>query len=436
MNLVESCLKKIISSWFFSEPLLFSTVTTHSLVPNENLSVPMRTGKLKIEYSTKILSDFDERKIEFYLKIEVFRILLFHPYERLPLNPSFGVLSVASDVCIYQTFFCKKTPFGFVSENECPLSGVLYLKSQAKRFLELKYPLGKKWENSEELDFFKRNLQIDNHFGNLRIVDDLTFEKWYGKILFLVSETSILGENAGKSQNSKNILSNAELSELWEENEDAKNDIKDKIQSADDDSFGSEFGENAKRKLEESSDFSFDYRRALTQFRMSIVNASRSLTRMKPSRRYGFKAMGSRYNRKANILIAVDVSGSISDESFNHFTHAIKNFFFLGIIEKIDLIFFDVNLKISKPISFRKKIELNQINGRGGTNFQVPIDFFCENKNNYSGLIIFTDGKGDVPIIRGQKNNILWILDSKKAWNESKNWIKTLNGCKSTYLPF
>lgn len=436
MTNLESKLKKIISSWFLKEPLLFATQSTHSLIQNPSLSVPMRTGKKRIEYSPKILSDCSLEKIEFYLKTEIYRILLKHPYERLPQSVNYGILTIASDVCIYQTFYCKKTPFGFVSNEECDLSGILYLKSQAAKFKDLKYPLGKKWENTEELKFFQRNLQIYLHNGNLKIEDDLSFEQWYRKILFLVKETSILGENAGFSQEAQSILNLKENSELWEENEDAQEEIENQIKNAENNFLWGEVGENAQRKLKESSYFSFDYRKALNQFRCSIINSSRILTRMKPSRRYGFNAMGSRYVRKANILIAVDVSGSISDESFEHFTHAIKNFFFLGIIEKIDLIFFDVNLKNTKPISFRKKINLNQINGRGGTNFQPAIDFFSEHKNDYSGLIIFTDGKGSIPVLTNSKNNILWILDSRIDWEESKNWINALKGCKSTYLPF
>lgn len=88
-----------------------------------------------------------------------------------------------------------------------------------------------------------------------------------------------------------------------------------------------------------------DYRRILSQFRTNILSADRTLTRMRPNRRFGFKAMGCRYERKANILVAIDVSGSISDESFSNFLHAINNFFIFGI-EKLDLIFLILILKI------------------------------------------------------------------------------------------
>ena len=212
--------------------------------------------------------------------------------------------------------------------------------------------------------------------------------------------------------------------------------IKNEIEKAHNEQGWGGLGGELVRAIEDNCDFSFDYRRALTQFRQSIVSPLRSLTRMRPSRRYGFQAMGSRYERKANILIAVDVSGSITDESFEHFYHAINNFFFLGLIEKIDLIFFDVNLKNTKPISFRKKINLENIKGRGGTNFQPAIDFYEENKNNYSGMIIFTDGQGNIPKINVNKTNILWILEGRIAYEQSYKWINQLSGCKATYLPF
>ncbi|MBQ1710679.1 MAG: hypothetical protein II032_06145, partial [Treponema sp.] len=246
--------------------------------------------------------------------------------------------------------------------------------------------------------------------------------------------SSIAGENAGLGQIESAFSSDA--ADLWEENQEAVEEIKQNIQKAEIDQGWGGLGGNLQRELSDSCDFSFDYRRSLTKFRQNIVSANRKLTRMRPSRRYGFKAMGSRYERKANILIAIDVSGSITDQSFEHFSHAIKNFFFLGIIEKIDLIFFDVNLKNTKPITFRTKINLEEIKGRGGTNFQPPIDFYAENSSDYSGMIIFTDGEGAIPQMPRSCKNILWILDSRLAYEKASNWIKTLPGNKSTFLPF
>ena len=431
----EKRLNDIIKKWFITEPLLFSVVTNHHFVNNESLSVPLRTGHHCIEFSEVITNQLSENELTDFLKTEAYRILLKHPYARQPHNANPTALQLASDVIISKYF----TP-----QSGIETAGIVYLKSQAWRFSTLDYPLGKKWAETEELKFFQRNLQVDRGTGLLKTVDDLTFEQWYKKLVFLIRETSAGGgEASGEGALSDYDLSAVtESSELWQEDENAQNEINEKIKKAEIAEGWGETGGNLQRELSDNVDFSFDYRRALTKFRQNIVSASRHLTRMKPSRRYGFAAMGSRYERKADILIAVDVSGSITDESFNRFYHAINNFFYLKIIENIDLIFFDVNLKNTSPVKFSKNFNLKEITGRGGTNFQPPIDFYMENKNRYSGMIIFTDGEGEVPKIgisgsgRGSgSGSILWILDSRLAYEKSRWWIESLCCSFATFLP-
>ena len=426
----ENRLKTIIKNWFISEPLLFSIITTHHLVMNDGLTVAMRTGRMCIEFSNLLCSELSDTELTDFLKIETYRILLKHPYARQPYKANPTALQLASDVVIAKFFV---PPSGIES------AGIVYLKSQAWRFSTLDYPLGKRWSDTDELKFFQRNLQIDRNTGLLKTVDDLTFEQWYKWFLFLIRETSAGGgEASGAGALSDYDLSAiTESAELWQEDESAQNQIDDKIKKAEIENGWGETGGNLVRTLQEQTDFSFDYRRALTKFRANIVSVNRRLTRMKPSRRYGFSAMGSRYERKADILIAVDVSGSITDESFTRFYHAIKNFFFLKIIENIDLIFFDVNLKNTSPIKFSKNLKLAEIQGRGGTNFQPPIDYFLENRSRYSGMIIFTDGEGEVPKMTGGSGNasILWILDSRLAYEKSRWWIESLPGNFGTFLP-
>jgi len=392
----EKRLSAIIKNWFITEPLLFSVVTTHHLVLNDELSVPMRTGRQCIEFSGLLTGELSDAQLTDYLKIEAYRILLKHPYARQPYKANPTALQLASDVIISKYF---TPPSGIET------AGVVYLKS----------------------------------IGLMRYNEDLTFEQWYKKLLKIIRERSAGGgEASGAGALSDYDLSAVtESAELWQEDENAQKQIDDKIKKADIENGWGETGGNLVRTLQEQADFSFDYRRALTRFRANIVSVNRRLTRMKPSRRYGFAAMGSRYERKADILIAVDVSGSITDESFARFYKAIKNFFFLKIIENIDLIFFDVNLKNTKPVKFTKNLNLSEITGRGGTNFQPPIDYFIENHSRYSGMIIFTDGEGDVPKVSGAIGNssILWILDSRLAYEKSRWWIDKLQGSSATYLP-
>ncbi len=434
---IEEKIKKISKSWFYSNPFLFSVFCTHSLIQNDSLTIPFRTGKLRIEYSPLLTQKLSERQLEDYLKIEVYRILLGHPYSRQFYNSKKQILLLASDVTINQ-FYKTNISSEFINNDNTDvcLAGVDYLKNQAVRFGMLTHPLGIKWENSDELKFFQRNLQINKTTGALETLDDLTYEQWYKKLYFLISETAIAGsENAGSADQEKLNLAMEEASELWEENQEAQDLVKEQIQkSTNIDEENQEEG-NLERYVQNVQDISFDYRRALSKFRQNIISSKRSLTRMKPSRRYGFKVMGSRYERKANLLIAVDVSGSISDVSFNNFCKAIKNIFFLKIIDKIEVLFFDVNLKNTTPIAFDKKIDINKIKGRGGTNFQPPVDYFIQNSSFYSGMIIFTDGEGNIPNVTGIKKDILWILNSRKNFIKNSDWIKQLQNSSVTYLP-
>lgn len=355
----------------------------------------MRSGKRSIEYSPSILGGASEAEISTLLKHEVIRILLGHPYKRRPYNAKPGILTLASEATRAQL--------------EHP--GINFITSEPE---------------NPALQFLSQKL------GPHATFNQMTFEQWYKYIYDLV-KSSKGGQSAGSGID-ENLDNFSETSELWDEDEEALKDIQNHIESAEcDEGFGS-MGESLSRELKKSADFSFDYRRALSKFRQNIVSANRKLTRMRPSRRYGFKAMGSRYERKANVLIAVDVSGSITDESFDHFIHAIKNFFFLGIIEKIDLIFFDVNLKFTKPVNYKKKINLNEVKGRGGTNFQIPADFYNEHKSDYSGMIIFTDGEGQPPVVDG--GNILWILDSRLHYENCRQWITKHCKNQATFLPF
>lgn len=416
-------IEKIINEWFYSEPMLFLAACSHSLVENSQISVPMRSGKKRIEFNPVFFEKSSDSELSEYLKVEIYRILLEHPYKRQPFNANKNILLIASDVTI--NHFCKLN---------VTLSGVEYLKTFARRFKELQNPLGEDWAGTEEEKFFMRNLNIDHKTGRFYSVDNLSFEDWYKRILFLIKHISCGGENAGTSVLQKNAEFKSDAADLWEENEEISEEIQKNIQKIEVEGLWGEAGGGLKREILSGADFSMDYRRALSCFRQNIVSSKRLLTRMKPSRRFGFKAMGSRYERKANVLIALDVSGSITDESFSNFLKAINNIFFLGIIEKIDVIFFDTNLKFSKPVSIKKKIELKEIKGRGGTNFQIPVDFFYSN-SEYNGLIIFTDGQGEPPVMRSGKN-VLWILTSRLDYEKSKNWIQELPGNKATYMPF
>ena len=57
---MEELLSHIVEEWFLTEPLMFSAWCTHELVENTKMSVPMRTGKMRIEYNPDILEKWPD----------------------------------------------------------------------------------------------------------------------------------------------------------------------------------------------------------------------------------------------------------------------------------------------------------------------------------------------------------------------------------------
>lgn len=169
-----------------------------------------------------------------------------------------------------------------------------------------------------------------------------------------------------------------------------------------------------------------DYRKTLSGFRASILSSKRHLTRMRPNRRSGFDNMGSIRRFDTNLLIAVDVSGSISDEVLSHFYSVIRKIFKYGI-EHLDVVQFDCNL--SEVQSLEKAQRRIEVVGRGGTSFQ-PIFDFAQKNYNYDGLIIFTDGDAPKPKKpKGFKTKVVWVCKDEQAYEKHKAWMKETGRC-------
>lgn len=174
-----------------------------------------------------------------------------------------------------------------------------------------------------------------------------------------------------------------------------------------------------------------DYRKVLAGFRASVTSSLRNLTRMRPNRRFGFDAMGSKHKNTSKLLVAIDVSGSIDHNLLSKFFGVIFRFFKFGICS-LDIVQFDTEIKgeavrINKSFSPSKDIK---IVGRGGTSFQCVFEYLRAH-NNYDGLIIFTDGCAPEPVFDFHTNaKVLWVCDSKNSYENYRSWMeKTGRSC-------
>ncbi|MBR4825149.1 MAG: hypothetical protein IKZ86_10135 [Spirochaetaceae bacterium] len=391
---IKERLKKITEYWFLIEPLLFAAYCTHELVQNDKMKIPFRTGLRKIEYNPNIIEEFSDEQIMEYLKIEVIRILLKHPYQRLSPFPNRKVLTYASNITIAD---CHQT--------NIELPGVD------------RWPLPK----------------------------NLCFEEYYDMVFAILSTPPVENGNSGEtiippdfkvppSDDEDADSSVEQVSELWEEDEETCCDINNLMEMAEISCTWGSLSGKLQSMIKASMKIEMDYRKMLSIFRTSILSSKRTLTRMRPSRRFGFANMGSRYELAANLLIAVDVSGSVSDQSLQYFFSVINRFFKYGI-EKLDVIQFDHELKTDKPKPLNKARNTVKIIGRGGTSFQPAADYYCTHPE-YDGLIYFTDGYAPPPVFNTKRPiDVLWILQSKNEYKQHKNWIKSIDRNRATYIP-
>jgi len=128
----------------------------------------------------------------------------------------------------------------------------------------------------------------------------------------------------------------------------------------------------------------------------------KTITRRNRSQPYRMDLRGQLRSHKAKIAIALDISGSISDEEFNQ---AIKEVLSITLIECDNEIRRVYQVKSAKDIKARSTV-------RGGTRF-TPV-FEYANTRKFNLLVYFTDGKGEnklLSIPRGYQT--LWVISGR-----------------------
>ena len=154
----------------------------------------------------------------------------------------------------------------------------------------------------------------------------------------------------------------------------------------------------------------FDWKSYLKRF---VGNSSVVYTkklRRKYNKRYAANP-GLKIKFKNHILVGVDTSGSVNNDELKEFFSELTHMHKTG--HKITVAQCDTKLNSVKEFNPRKDWE---IHGRGGTSFQPVIDYYNENKGQYTALIYLTDGEAYAP--ENCPNNTLWVHSSNCSINE------------------
>ncbi|MBR5567912.1 MAG: hypothetical protein IKW27_04140 [Bacteroidales bacterium] len=271
----------ILEKWFITEPAMFAVLCMHELVPETQMSCPLRSGKKKLEYNPDIVREMSDNALEEAMRAEAVRLLLKHPYERRPDGCSQKSMGLGSNIVIGDNY---------------------------------QHP----------------HLRIETP-EDFKLKKGMSYE-WYAH---MVEQKESSGDQEGSSDKY------SDLAELWDDDELTVQMINEVINTIK--SWGS-LGGNFAELIKANMKAKINWRNIFAGFRASIISSKRKLTRMRPNRRTGFDNMGSVRRFDTKLLVAVDVSGSIPTESLKYFYGVINSAFKYGF-ESIDVIQFDCGVR-------------------------------------------------------------------------------------------
>lgn len=316
------------------------------------------------------------------MKLEAIRILLKHPYERYPDGCCLVAAALGSNVTV----------------------GDNYVFSHIK----VEKPADFSLDKGQNYEWYARKIQ---ELMRPEEVGDESYEDSQDE------EESDGEEKDGEGQEAQSAKPLQDLAELWDEDEMMTCQINGVIESTKD--WGTMPG-SIVQMLKASLKAKIDWRKVLSGFRASILSSERKLTRMRPNRRTGFANMGSIRKFNTRLLVAVDVSASVSDKSLADFYGVVNSAFRYGF-ESVDVLQFDCGVR--SVISLNRAVKDFSVFGRGGTSFQEPVDYAHE--NGYEGLVILTDGYARKPEIPdGMTAKILWVCVDRESYDENKEWMQ------------
>lgn len=390
---------RVVESWFLTEPLLFAAWTMHEVVEQPTVAT-IRVGRGKVEFNANFIASLRRNELSAVLEFEAMRILLGHPYSRRQPKPDLSYS--ASNLTVQE---CLRTTLPIPRPREA-LGGDEFDHQYFEYYYNV---LSQRETDSPPEDDPNEQPRSDPDD------DSASPEQQPGATVQPANDLASYTnpESVGEQNTAQ-----------WDADELLKDELAAAItQASEADDWGSIAGQ-ARERLLANLRPPLDYRGVLRSFRQSVLAVDRRLTRMKPSRRYGFGQMGSRYDFTTKLLFAVDVSGSMTHRELQ-LGFSVANRFFQYGIREIDVIWFDTQIHGS-PITFRKARHSLEVTGRGGTDFRPIIDFVDAHRE-YDGVIVYTDGEAPIPRMPvNRRTQLLWLFSTRASHEKMARHLRPL----------
>ena len=390
---MENILKrvqKIKDTWFLKDSVLFSILCLQKIVITNDITNNISCGKGNIYINQEFADSKTDKELEEYMKLECIRILLKHPYERMLPNKKLAY--IASNALINSAFNFTKINIG---------NGLTFPETYSYEDI---YNFLKKNNKGDVGDDKKTNKKKDKKKGNALPKDD------------------IIKSSEDADKNSSN----------WTEDEMISTGIDSLIEKMKDEISIGSFPNKIKSIIFAEKIKKIDYKAIIREFRKNIISSNKTLTRMKPNRRFGFLEMGSKPSYSSNVLFVGDTSGSMSDKEIGEYISLILGFFKYGFNE-LDYIQFDTHVYDETLQPVKKRLKNITAESRGGTDVDDIINYVEKRaKKKYGGIVICSDGGFIMDKEKwetaGLKNKYIFCINNKQCFDmlKSKN-IKNVN---------
>jgi predicted metal-dependent peptidase len=173
--------------------------------------------------------------------------------------------------------------------------------------------------------------------------------------------------------------------------------------------WGSMSGE-VKQEILKRLETKVDWRKVLRYFIKTSQRANKRSSVKRINRRYAYIHPGKKVQRQAKIAIAIDQSGSVSDDMLESFFAELNT---LSKLAAFTVVPFDTEVDTNKVYEWkkgqRKKAERVMC---GGTCFDAPTDYINK-RGDFDGVIILTDMEAPKP--KACKAQRMWMTDERGA---------------------
>jgi predicted metal-dependent peptidase len=148
---------------------------------------------------------------------------------------------------------------------------------------------------------------------------------------------------------------------------------------------------------------SVDWKRLLRLFASTNGRSYVAHTMKRISKRYGTRP-GIKIKRLWKIAVVIDTSGSIDKVTLQLFINEINHIYRCGA----DITLIQCDSAVQEVITYKPSMTVT-VKGGGGTNFDPVLELINKSKNNYSGVIYFTDGYAPSPTVK-IKQSLIWVI--------------------------